>query len=93
MCTEHVISRENWSLHRKGEIDRQRHQNNVREAFKKNLADIVSEDRLMTNLCDPANPLLGWPRSFYGKYLKAGNSTLIIVSHPISWIPQLKNGF
>lgn len=48
MGTEHVISRENWSLHRKGEIDRQRHQKKVREAIKKNLADIVSEERLMS---------------------------------------------
>ncbi|MDD2443996.1 MAG: sporulation protein YhbH, partial [Desulfotomaculaceae bacterium] len=33
-----VISREDWSLHRKGEIDRQRHREKVREAIKKNLA-------------------------------------------------------
>jgi len=42
-----VISREDWSLHRKGEIDRQRHREKVREAIKKNLADIVSEESII----------------------------------------------
>ena len=42
-----IISREDWSLHRKGEIDRQRHQEKVREAIKKNLADIVSEESII----------------------------------------------
>ncbi len=41
------ISREDWSLHRKGEIDRQRHREKVREAIKKNLADIVSEESII----------------------------------------------
>ena len=47
MQTKHIISRENWSLHRKGEIDRQRHQGKVKEAIKKNLADIVSEESII----------------------------------------------
>ncbi|MDF9408061.1 MAG: hypothetical protein A4E52_00884 [Pelotomaculum sp. PtaB.Bin013] len=42
-----VISREDWSLHRKGEIDRERHREKVREAIKKNLADIVSEESII----------------------------------------------
>ena len=42
-----IITREDWSLHRKGEIDRQRHQEKVREAIKKNLADIVSEESII----------------------------------------------
>jgi len=42
-----VITREDWSLHRKGEIDRQRHREKVREAIKKNLADIVSEESII----------------------------------------------
>lgn len=45
--TNFIISREDWSLHRKGEIDRQRHQEKVREAIKKNLADIVSEESII----------------------------------------------
>lgn len=42
-----IITREDWSLHRKGEIDRQRHREKVREAIKKNLADIVSEESII----------------------------------------------
>jgi len=45
--TNFVISREDWSLHRKGEIDRQRHREKVKEAIKKNLADIVSEESII----------------------------------------------
>ena len=47
MPSLYVISREDWSLHRKGEIDRQRHHEKVREAIKKNLADIVSEESII----------------------------------------------
>lgn len=49
--SKYTISREDWSLHRKGEIDRQRHQEKVKEAIKKNLADIVSEERIISNPC------------------------------------------
>ncbi len=42
-----IITREDWSLHRKGEIDRQRHREKVRQAIKKNLADIVSEESII----------------------------------------------
>lgn len=41
------ITRQDWSLHRKGEIDKQRHQEKVREAIKRNLADIVSEESII----------------------------------------------
>jgi hypothetical protein len=43
----YIISREDWSLHRKGEIDRLRHHDKVKEAIKKNLADIVSEESII----------------------------------------------
>ena len=46
--TKYTVSRDDWSLHRKGEIDRQRHREKVREAIKKNLADIVSEESIMS---------------------------------------------
>jgi sporulation protein YhbH len=42
-----ILSREDWSLHRKGEQDQQRHQEKVREAIKKNLADLVTEESLI----------------------------------------------
>ncbi|SFR15026.1 Protein of unknown function [Desulfoscipio geothermicus DSM 3669] len=48
MSGEYIVSRDDWSLHRKGEIDRERHREKVREAIKKNLADVVSEERLMS---------------------------------------------
>lgn len=45
--TQFHISKENWSLHRKGQLDQQRHQEKVRDAIKKNLADIVSEESII----------------------------------------------
>lgn len=47
MSGSFIISREDWSLHRKGEIDRQRHQEKVKEAIKKNIANIVSEESII----------------------------------------------
>ncbi|HBQ29223.1 stress response protein [Peptococcaceae bacterium SCADC1_2_3] len=43
----YTISREDWSLHRKGELDRQRHQEKVKEAIKKNLPDLISEESII----------------------------------------------
>lgn len=34
---QYVISQENWTLHRKGYDDQQRHQEKVQEAIKNNL--------------------------------------------------------
>ncbi|BCJ86955.1 sporulation protein YhbH [Effusibacillus dendaii] len=42
-----ILSREDWSLHRKGQQDQQRHQEKVREAIKKNLADLISEESII----------------------------------------------
>lgn len=42
-----IVSREDWSLHRKGHQDQQRHQEKVREAIKKNLADLVTEESIV----------------------------------------------
>jgi hypothetical protein len=47
MSGEYIVSRDDWSLHRKGEIDRERHREKVREAIKKNLADVVSEESII----------------------------------------------
>ena len=49
MGVEWSVSREDWSLHRKGQLDQQRHQEKVREAIKENLADIVSEESIITS--------------------------------------------
>ncbi|UOF90853.1 sporulation protein YhbH [Fodinisporobacter ferrooxydans] len=42
-----TLSREDWSLHRKGHQDQQRHQEKVKEAIKKNLGDLVSEESII----------------------------------------------
>ncbi|MFB5664351.1 sporulation protein YhbH [Alteribacillus sp. HJP-4] len=42
-----VVSRENWSLHRKGYQDQRRHQEKVQEAIKKNLPDLITEENII----------------------------------------------
>jgi len=42
-----VVSREDWSLHRKGHQDQARHQEKVKEAIKKNLPELVSEENII----------------------------------------------
>lgn len=42
-----VISQENWSLHRKGHQDQQRHMDKVKEAIKNNLPDLISEESII----------------------------------------------
>ncbi|WP_050614088.1 sporulation protein YhbH [Bacillus testis] len=42
-----VVSKEDWSLHRKGFDDQQRHQEKVQEAIKNNLPDLVSEESII----------------------------------------------
>ncbi len=43
------LTRDDWSLHRKGAIDQARHMQKVKEAIKQNLADIVSEQSIITS--------------------------------------------
>jgi len=47
MTENFTVSRENWSLHRKGELDQQRHNEKVKEAIKNNLGDIISEESVI----------------------------------------------
>ncbi|MGI6683942.1 MAG: sporulation protein YhbH [Bacillota bacterium] len=47
MADKSIISRDNWTLHRKGELDQQRHNEKVREAIKNNLSDIISEESVI----------------------------------------------
>lgn len=42
-----LVSEENWSLHRKGYRDQQRHIEKVREAVKNNLPDLISEESII----------------------------------------------
>lgn len=44
---QYVISQENWSLHRKGYQDQQRHMDKVKEAIKSNMPDLISEESII----------------------------------------------
>ncbi len=45
--SDYTISRDDWSLHRKGYIDQERHREKVKEAIKNNLGDIISEEGII----------------------------------------------
>jgi hypothetical protein len=45
--SNYIVSEENWSLHRKGYQDQQRHVEKVREAVKNNLPDLISEESII----------------------------------------------
>lgn len=47
-----VLSQEDWSLHRKGELDQQRHARKIKEAIKHQLTDLVSEESIITSQGD-----------------------------------------
>lgn len=42
-----IISREEWSLHRKGHQDQLRHKQKVREAIKENLPDLITDESII----------------------------------------------
>ncbi|HEY8346246.1 MAG TPA: sporulation protein YhbH [Symbiobacteriaceae bacterium] len=44
-----IIAREDWSLHRQGQMDQERHMEKVREAIRNNLADIISNDSIVAS--------------------------------------------
>lgn len=43
------LSKNDWSLHRKGPIDQARHAEKVRKAIKRNMADIISKEAIITS--------------------------------------------
>ncbi|MFS8640906.1 MAG: sporulation protein YhbH [Symbiobacteriaceae bacterium] len=47
--TPFLISREDWSLHRQGQMDQERHQARIREAIRANLAEIVSDEAIIAS--------------------------------------------
>ena len=47
--TRFSISREDWSLHRQGQMDQERHLEKVREAIKQNLPDIIADESIITS--------------------------------------------
>lgn len=44
---QYAISREDWSLHRKGHDDQKRHQEKVQEAIRNNLPDLITEESII----------------------------------------------
>ncbi|AWB43995.1 sporulation protein YhbH [Paenibacillus sp. CAA11] len=42
-----IVSREDWSLHRKGYQDQQRHQQKIKDALKENLPDLITEENII----------------------------------------------
>lgn len=44
-----TVHREDWSLHYKGRLDQQRHREKIREAIRKNLAAIISEESIVVS--------------------------------------------
>lgn len=42
-----IVSKEDWSLHRKGYQDQTRHQQKVRQAIKDNLADLITNESII----------------------------------------------
>ncbi|MBM7715138.1 sporulation protein YhbH [Siminovitchia sp. FSL H7-0308] len=47
MSHQFAISKEDWSLHRKGYDDQQRHQEKVQEAIRNNLPDLITEESII----------------------------------------------
>lgn len=44
-----VVSKEDWSLHRKGFQDQERHMKKVKDAIKNNLPDLITEESIVMN--------------------------------------------
>lgn len=42
-----IVSREDWSLHRKGYQDQSRHEQKVREAIRSNLPDLITDESII----------------------------------------------
>ncbi|WP_129705938.1 sporulation protein YhbH [Priestia megaterium] len=42
-----AVSKEDWSLHRKGHDDQKRHQEKIKEAIKNNLPDLITEENIV----------------------------------------------
>lgn len=42
-----IVAEENWSLHRKGHQDQQRHLDKIKETLRNNLPDLISEENII----------------------------------------------
>jgi sporulation protein YhbH len=53
MSQEHLeplftLTHDDWSLHRKGELDQERHKRKVKEAIQKQMSDLIQDDSILT---------------------------------------------
>jgi sporulation protein YhbH len=46
-ATQFTLSKDDWSLHRKGHQDQERHREKVKQAIKENLADLISDEGII----------------------------------------------
>ncbi|WP_026962175.1 sporulation protein YhbH [Alicyclobacillus herbarius] len=46
-ATQFTLSKEDWSLHRKGHQDQERHREKVKQAIRENLADLISDEGII----------------------------------------------
>lgn len=47
-----IVSKEDWSLHRKGHDDQRRHKEKVQEVIQKNLPDLITEENIIQSKGD-----------------------------------------
>lgn len=47
MSDEIIVSRDDWSLHRKGHLDQSRHKEKVQEAIKQQLGDLIVDESII----------------------------------------------
>lgn len=45
--TQFSLHKEDWSLHRKGQQDQERHKEKVKQAIKENLSDLISDESII----------------------------------------------
>ncbi|CAM3974738.1 sporulation protein YhbH [Alicyclobacillus pomorum] len=45
--TQFTLQKDDWSLHRKGQQDQQRHNEKVKQAIKENLGDLISDESIV----------------------------------------------
>ncbi len=43
-----TLTHDDWSLHRKGELDQERHKRKVKEAIQKQMSDLIQDDSILT---------------------------------------------
>ena len=48
MAQQFSLSTDSWDLHRRADRDRERHNEKVKEVIKQNLADIISQEDIIT---------------------------------------------